>query len=241
MSESPWTHWWHAHCTLRTKVNIRTLQGILPKLLLWERVLAKNQIFPRHLAVTFPARTHTARIRHVWSLGSTMRPISSFSWCLFFPKPFYKLQNRSARFGITSGRLGLNPPAGKGAIIFKKQGLRKWQLDTGTTPLGATGEGRLLEVPLKNKRVKSDALLKSKAGDCFQALCAHVASDRQNLALLASSADYTGYHTWDGFWSLVIMWMTFQNDSLDLGLWVQAEHPQSPWKSMFAPGKPGTE
>lgn len=199
LTESPWTYWWPAQCSLRTKVNICTLQGILPKLLLRERVLAKNQIFPWHLAVTFLARTHTAHIRHVWSLGSTMRPISSLSWCLFFPKPFYKQQNRSARSGITSGRLGSNLPAGKGALIFKKQGLRKWQLDTGTTPLGATGEGRLLEVPPKNKRVKLDALLKSKAGNYFQDLCTHLASDRQNLVLLASSADYTGSHTRDGF------------------------------------------
>lgn len=55
---------------------------------------------------------HPAHTWHVWSCGSTMKPISCSWWCLFFPKPFYKQRNRSPRSGITSGRLGSNLPAG---------------------------------------------------------------------------------------------------------------------------------
>lgn len=55
----------------------------------------------------------------------------------------------------------------KQGIIFKKQGLREWQLDTWTTPPGAMDEGRPVEVPAQNKHIKSDTLLKSKAGNYF--------------------------------------------------------------------------
>jgi len=178
---SPWPRWW-PRCTLRTKTNISTLQGILPKMLLWEHALAKNQIFLQHLAVTFPARARTAPIRHVWSLGSTAKPTSCFWWCLLFPKPCDKEQTRSTRSGVTLGRLGSNLLPSKGVdFIFKKQGLRKRQQSTWTPPPGGVGEGRLVEDPPRNKHVKSDALLKSKASDYFLALRTHLAADRQRL------------------------------------------------------------
>lgn len=99
------------------------------------------------------------------------------------------------------------------------------------------GEERPVEVHPKNKHVKSDALLKSKAGNYCQALCTHLASDRVSLSLPASSTDYTGHHTLDGFWSLVIMWMTFQNDSLDLGLLSAGRAPSKPVKIHVCAGQ----
>lgn len=125
--------------------------------------------------------------------------------------------------------LGLNLLAGKGGIMVKKPGLRNWQWDTWTSPLRAMGE-EPVEVPPNNKHIKSDALLKSKADNYFPALCTHLASDRQNLPFRASPTDCAGYSAMDGFWSLVLIWVTFQNDSLDLSLWVL-------WTSTFALGK----
>lgn len=90
---------------------------------------------------------------------------------------------------------------------------------------------------LRTSIVECDAPQKSKGGNYLQAVCTHLASDREGLSLAASPANYVGYHTPDGFCSLVIMWMIFQNESLNLGLLSPGRAPSKPVKIHVCTGQ----